>query len=159
MPPRGRAVHIAAAKAVAEKARGTYRKTAAQFKEFARDAQMPESVRALAKESVAQTRELYGHSLDAVLESWERFVVATGQGAVAVNRKAIDIARSNINSGFSLAESLAGAQNFAEAMELQVAYWRKQFGNLSAQAEELRAVSAEVTADVTAPIKARVTLT
>jgi hypothetical protein len=144
-----------AAKAVAEKARGTYRKTA----EFARDAQMPESVRALAKESVVQTRELYGHSLDAVLESWERFVVDNWSGRRAVNRKAIDIARSNINSGFSLAESLAGAQNFAEAMELQVAYWRKQFGNLSAQAEELRALSAKVTADVTAPIKARVTLT
>jgi hypothetical protein len=146
-----------AAKAVAEKGRGTYRKTAAQFEEFARDAQMPESVRALARESVAQTRELYGHSLDAVLESWERFVVAAGQGAVAVNRKAIDIARRNINSGFSLAESLAGAQNFAEAMELQAAYWRKQFGNLSAQAEELSTLSSKVTADVTAPIKARVT--
>lgn len=146
-----------AAKAVAEKARGTYRKSAAQFEEFARDAQMPESVRALARESVAQTRELYGHSLDAVLESWERFVVAAGQGAVAVNRKAIDIARRNINSGFSLAESLAGAQNFAEAMELQAAYWRKQFGNLSAQAEELSTLSSKVTADVTAPIKARVT--
>jgi phasin family protein len=78
---------------------------------------------------------------------------------VAVNRKAIDIARSNINSCFSLAESLAGAQNFAEAMALQVAYWRKQFGNLSAQAEELRTLSTKVTADVTAPIKARVTLT
>jgi hypothetical protein len=36
--------------------------------------------------------------------------VAAGQGAVAVNRKAIDITRHNINSGFNLAESLAGAQ-------------------------------------------------
>ena len=88
-----------ATKAAAKKAHGTYRKTAAQFEEFARDAQMPESVRALAEKSVAQTRELYVHSLEAVLESWERFVVAAGQGAVALNRKAINIALRNINSG------------------------------------------------------------
>ena len=78
-----------ASKAVAERAHGTYRKTAARFEEFAYDAQMPKSVRALAETSVAQTRELYVHSLEAVLESSERFVVAAGQGTVALNRKAI----------------------------------------------------------------------
>ena len=70
-------------KVATEKARGTYRKTAARFEEFAYDAQMPESMRALAEKSVAQTRELYVHSLEAVLESWERFVVAAGQGTVS----------------------------------------------------------------------------
>ena len=129
------------AKAVAEKARGTYRKTAAQFEDFA--------------QNVAQTRELYEHSLEAVLESWERFVVAAGQGAVALNHKAIDIARRNINTGFGLAASLAGAKNLAEAMELQEAYWRKQFGDLTAQGEEMRTLSSKVTADVSAPIKGR----
>ena len=146
-----------APKAVAEKARGTYRKTAAQFKELTRDAQMPESVRALAEKSVAQTRQLYEHSLEAVLESWERLVDAAGQGTVALNRKAIDIARRNINAGFGLAESLAGAKNLAEAMELQAAYWRKQLGELAAQAGEMRTLSTKVTADVSAPIKAGVT--
>ena len=146
-----------APKAAAEKARGTYRKTAAQFEEFARDAQMPESVRALAEKSVAQTRQLYEHSLEAVLESWERLVDAAGQGAVALNRKAIDIARRNINTGFGLAESLAGAKNLAEAMELQAAYWRKQLGELAAQAGEMRTLCTKVTADVAAPIKAQVT--
>jgi hypothetical protein len=146
-----------ASKVVAEKARGTYRKTAAQFEEFARDAQMPESVRTLAEKSVSQTRELYVHSLEAVLESWERFVVAAGQGAVALNRKAIDIARLNINTRFGLAERLAGAKSLAEAMELQTAYWRKQVGELAAQAGEMRTLITKVTADVAAPIKAQVT--
>jgi hypothetical protein len=144
-------------KAVAERARGTYRKTAAQFEEFARDALTPESVRALAEKSVAQTRELYVHSLEAVLESWEGFVVAAGQGAVALNRKAIDIARRNISNGIGLAESLAGAKTVAEAMELQTAYWRKQVGELAAQAGEMRTLTTKVTADVAAPIKAQVT--
>jgi hypothetical protein len=76
---------------------------------------------------------------------------------VAVNRKAIDIARQNINAGFGLAENLAGAKNLAEVMEFQAAYWRKQFGDLTAQAEEMRTLSTKVPADVTAPIKAQVT--
>src|SRR5262245_20856358 len=88
-----------ASKVATEKARGTYRKTAALYEEFAYDAQMPESMRALAEKSVAQTRELHVRSLEAVLESWERFVVTAGQGTVAFNRKAIDIARRNINNG------------------------------------------------------------
>ena len=88
-----------ASKVVAEKARGPYRKTAARYEEFAYDAQLPESMRALAEKSVAQTREFYVHSLEALLESWERFVVAAGQGTVALNRKAIDITRHNINTG------------------------------------------------------------
>ena len=146
-----------ASRAVAERARGTYRKTAARFEEFAYDAQMPELMRALAETSVAQTRELYVHSLEAVLESWERFVVAAGQGTLALNRKAIDITRRNINNGFGLAERLAGAKNLAEAMELQTSYWRSQVGELAAQAGEMRTLSTKMTADVAAPIKAQVT--
>ena len=146
-----------APKTVAEKTRGTFRKTSAQFEELARDAQMPESVRALAEKSVAQTRQLYEHSLEAVLENWERFVDAAGQGAVALNHKAIDIARRNINTGFGFAASLAGAKNLAEVMELQAAYWRKQLSELAAQAGEMRTLSTKVTADVAAPIKAQVT--
>jgi hypothetical protein len=135
------------ASAVAEKERGTYRKTAARFEEFAYDAQMPESMRALAEKSVAQTRELYVHSFEAVLESWERFVVAAGQGTLALNRKAIDITRRNINNSFGLAERLAGAKNLAEAMELQTTYWRKQVVELAPQAGEMRTLTSRVTAD------------
>src|SRR6185369_10452080 len=140
----------------AKKASDTYRKTSAQFEEFVHDAQMPEAMRTLAEKSVAHTRELCEHSLEVVLESWERFVDA-GQGAVALNRKAIDIARHNINTGFGFAVSLARAKNLAEVMELQAAYWRKQLGKLAAQAGEMRTLSTKVTADVAAPIRAQVT--
>jgi hypothetical protein len=146
-----------ASKVAAERAHGTYRKTTTRFEELAYDGQMPESMRALAEKSVAQTRELYVHSLEAVLESWESFLVAAGLGGVALNRKAIDIARRNINAGFGFAERLAGARNVAEAMELQATYWRKQLGEFASQAGEMRTLSTRVTADVAAPIKAQVT--
>ena len=129
-------------KVAAEKARGTYRKTAVRIEEFAYDGQMPESMRALAEKSVAQTREFYVHSLEAVLESWERFVVAAGQGTVALNRKSIAITLRNINTSFGLAERLVGAKNV---------------GELASQAGEMRTLTTKVTADVTAPSRAQVT--
>lgn len=62
-------------------------------------------------------RETYERSKDAlenVMQSWEKSFDAAGQGAVALNRKIIDIAQRNINSSFDLAKSLAGAKNLAE---------------------------------------------
>jgi hypothetical protein len=79
-------------------------------------------MRALAEENIAHTREIYERSkdaLEAVLDSWERTFGAAGQGAVALNHKIIDIAQRNINSGFDLAKSMAGAKNIAEATELK----------------------------------------
>jgi phasin len=144
--------------APAEKARDSYRKTAAQFEELAGNTKVPEAVRALAEKNITQTREVYERSkdaLEAVLVSWERSFDAAGQGAAALNRKVIDVAQRNINSGFDLAKSLAGAKNLAEALELQAAYWRKQFGVLTAQAEEVGALSTKVTADAAEPIKSQ----
>ena len=140
----------------AEKARDSYRKRAAQFEELAGNTEVPEAMRVLAEKNITQTREVYEHSkdaLEAVLASWERSFDATGQGAVALNRKVMDIAQRNINSGFDLAKSLAGAKTLAEAIELQAAYWRTQFGVMTAQAEEVRALSTNVTADAAEPIK------
>ena len=120
-------------------------------------AETAEAMRALVQNNITKTRELYERSKDALeasLESWERSYDAVGQGAVALNRKVIDIAQRNINSSFDLAKSLAGAKNLAEAMELQGAYWRKQLDALTAQAEEVRTLSTKVTADAAAPMKA-----
>jgi len=55
-----------------------------------------------------------------------------------------------------LATSLAGAKNLADIVERQAAFWRKQFSVLTAQAEEVCALSTRVTADAAEPIKAQV---
>jgi phasin len=147
------------AKVAADKARATYRKTAEEFEQFTKDGQMPEAMRVFAEKNIAQSREIYERSKDAlesVLESWERTFDAAGQGAVALNRKVIDITRRNISSGFDFAKSLAGAKTMAEAMELHSSYWSKQLNALRAQAEEMRDLSTRVTSDVVEPAKAQV---
>ena len=102
-----------------------------------------------------QARKNYRDAMipNASVASLERTFDAAGQGAVAFNRKIIDIAQRSVNSGFDLAKSLAGAKNLAEAMELQGAYWRKQFGALAAQAEEVRALSTKMAAAASEPLK------
>jgi phasin len=144
----------------AEKARDTYRKTTAQFEALTVDTAFPEVARDFAEKTVAQTREAYDRSkeaLEAGLDAMERSFDAAGQGAAALNRKIIDIAQRNLNSGFDLAKSLAGAKDLAQVLELQGAYWCKQFGTLAAQAEEVRALSTKVATDSVEPIKAHVT--
>jgi phasin len=145
--------------AAAEQARKTYRDVAVQLGHLGLDTAVPEGVRALAEKTVAQTRDAYDRSLDAFdasLTTFERSFDAAGQGAAAFNRKIVDIARRNVDASFDLATSLASAKNLADMVELQAAYWRKQFSALTAQAEEVHALSTKVTAAAAEPIKAHV---
>jgi phasin len=140
--------------AAAEMAREAYRKTIAQFEPAALEAAIPESVRSMAEKTVAYERSK--GALEAGLDAVEKTLDAAGQGATALNRKVIDIAQRNVNSGFDLAKSLAGAKTVPQAVELQSEYWRKQLKSLPAQAEELRVLSIKVAADTLDPIKAQI---
>ena len=113
-------------------------------------------MRTFAEKSVVQTREFCEHSLEAVFESWERFVDA-GQGALALNRKAIDIARRNINSGFGLAVSLAGRRTSLRLWNCRQPIGASSLANWRPKPGEMRTLATKVTADVAAPIKAQVT--
>jgi phasin len=141
--------------AAADQAR---RKTTDQLGNLGLDTAVPEGVRALAEQAVAQTRKAYDRSLDAFdasLTTFERTFDAAGQGAAAFNRKIVDLARRNVDANFDLATSLAGAKDLADMVELQAAFWRKQFGVLTAQAEEVRALSTKVTAATVEPLKSQ----
>ena len=146
--------------AAADKSREATRKTNGQFEALTLDAAFSEAVRELAEKSVDQTREAYDRakdSFEAAVDTMARSFDALGQGAAALNRKIIEIAQENVSSGFDLAKSLATARTLAEMVELRATYWRKQLSALAAQAEEVRALSTKVTADMAAPINAHVT--
>ena len=140
---RGRAGnkhHKPAAIIAAERVRDTHRTTTALFERFP-GTQVPDTFRVLAERNVAHTRELYEGSkntLQAVLESWQKSFGAAGQGAAVLNRRFIDLAERNINTGFDLATGLAGARDFGEVMELQATYWRKLLGELRVEGGQRR---------------------
>ena len=126
-----------------------HRGIAAQFEKF-RDTQVPDTMRELAERSVAQTREVYEHSkntLQSVLESWKKSFGTAGQGVTALNQKIIDMAERNIDTSFDLAMNLCRAKSLTEVMELQTAYWQKQFGELKSLTDEVRRRSAKTRVD------------
>jgi len=146
--------------ATADQARKAYRNVTSQLGLLGLDTSIPEGVRSVAEKTVAQSRDVYDqskHALDASIATFERSFDAAGQGAIAFNRKIVDIAQRNLNSVFDLAQSLARAKDLAEVVELQSAYWQKQFSALTAQADEVRALSTKVTAAAAEPIKAQMT--
>lgn len=131
---------------------GSRSETAPQTTGGFQDAQVPDPMRALAEQSVAQTRAAYEHSkgaLRSVLESWQRSFDAVGQGAVEFNRKMIDVADRRIASNFDLARRFAKAKNVGEFITIQQDYWRSTFSDLNAQAEDVRAQSSRLLATAT----------
>jgi hypothetical protein len=135
--------------AAAEQAGKNYRDVTTKLGRLGLDTSVPAAVRTMAEKAVAQSREVYDHSkdaLDASIATFERTFNAAGQGAAAFNRKIINVAERNVNSVFDLAKSLSGAKKLTAIVELQAVYWRRRFEVLTAQAEEVSALSTKFTA-------------
>jgi phasin len=143
---------------VAEQARKQYRDVTTQLSHIGLDTAIPEGVRDLAEKTVANTRDAYDRSMDAFevsVATFEKSFYAASEDVAAFNRNIADIARRNVSSTFDLATGLAGAKDLADVMKLQAAYWRKQVEALTAQAEEVRALSSRVTAASAEPFKSQ----
>jgi hypothetical protein len=70
------------------------------------------------------------------LQALEKSFDVAGQSTAALRRNIIDIAHRNLGLGFDLAMGFAGASNLSDVVELQAAYWRKQFDAFTAQPDE-----------------------
>ena len=73
------------------------------------------------------------HVLERAFESIELSFRAAKLGTVAVNRKLIDIARTNVSSSFDLAMGLATAKTPMETAQLQMAFFDQHMKTLAAQ--------------------------
>ena len=91
--------------------------------------------------------------LTSPLDTFERSFKAAGQNAVAVNQKLLDFARANVTSTLDFAVSLATASSPMQMMQLQMSYWDERVKALVSQAEELRALSADLMAKTSEPIR------
>jgi hypothetical protein len=61
-----------------------------------------------------------------------------GQGALAVNRKLVEMAQANMQASLDFAMRLATVKTPMELMSLQMSYWQERMGSFARQAEELR---------------------
>jgi hypothetical protein len=95
-----------------------------------------------------------GRLLETAVDTFERTFKAAGQGTIEVNRKLLDFTRANVSSGFDFAMSLASASSPVQIMQLQMSFWDERMKVLASQAEELRALSADLVAKTSEPIRA-----
>jgi hypothetical protein len=86
-------------------------------------------------------------------DSFERSFKEARQGTVAVNRKLIDFARANLNSSLEHVRDLAAATSPVRVMRLQMEFWHDCLETFASQAQELRALSAELVARANEPIR------
>jgi phasin len=121
-------------------AREPYRKGSNRLGELL-ETPFPRVAREFAEKTVDQTREAYERSnrtLEAAMQTLEKSFDSAGQGINVLRRKIFDIAEKNLNLGFDLAKNLASARNLSEIVELQAAFWRKQFDAFTTPSEEVR---------------------
>ena len=126
----------------------------------AADFSVPESVRSLAETMVAQNRDIYERTretMEDAIDALESTLDRAGQGTAELNRKVIDIAQSNFNSGFDLAKEMAGVETLPQLVEIQTAFMRRQFDRLNAQAGEIRALATKITNETSEPVKSHLT--
>lgn len=109
----------------------------------------------LAKTRVApaEPAALPPHELESAVASIERSFQAASQGTVEVNRMLFDIGRQTVASGLDLVRSLAAATSPVEVARLQLAFFDERMKALLHQAEELRALSADLVAKANEPLR------
>jgi phasin len=121
--------------------------------------EVPVAFRDFAEKSIAQARDTYAkmkaaaeEATDMVEDTYE----TAREGAFAIGVKALDAAKTNSDASFAFAKDLFGAKTFAEVIELQSAFARKQFDAVSAQFKEIQDLTSKLVADTTKPVTAKV---
>jgi hypothetical protein len=126
---------------------------AAKREELARQPQAPAPTPAKAHVAAGEANGAQPRALESAVSTIERSLQAASQGTVEVNRMLLDIGRQNVASGLDLARSLAAAKSPIEAARLHLAFWEERMKALLHQAEELRALSADLVAKANEPIR------
>jgi hypothetical protein len=149
--PKERASEAIAARKKAEAAVPAVKPTA---KAPARPAEQPAANAAVKPSAVAQAASSRPvHAFAGTADTIERSFEEARQGTIAVNRKLIDFARENLNSSLEHARDLAAARSPVSVMRLQMEFWHECLELFASQAQELRAMSAELVERANEPIR------
>lgn len=121
--------------------------------------EVPAGFREFAEKSVAQARDTYAKMKSAAEDASDvvedTFETARA-GVFSLSVKALDAVKTNSDASFALARDLFGAKTFADVIELQTAYARKQFDAVTAQFREFQELTQKIVTDTAKPVTAQV---
>ena len=116
--------------------------------------QLNETFRSMTQKSMEQSKEAYGRmkaAADDATKALESTMENAHQGSLQLSKKAIDAMRTNAELGFAHLDSMMSAKSFAEVIEMQTAYVRKQVEMATDQAKDMQAISQTVAKDMMKP--------
>lgn len=119
-------------------------------------AKMSEAFRTMTERSMEQSRQAYGRLKDAsdqATHTLESTLENAHNGSLALSKRAIEGMRAQAEANFSHMEKLAGVRSFAEFMEVQTSFLRRQIEMATDQARDMQNLSQSVTRDVTQPAR------
>jgi phasin len=118
--------------------------------------EVPAAFREIADQAVTGSKDAYAKLKTAAEDATEAFedsYETTRTGLVALTRTSLDNAKSHTDATYAFVRDFMGVKSFAEAVELQAAFARKQFETLSEQTRELQALAQKVSTDATRPVR------
>ena len=120
-------------------------------------AEMPAVFRDFAEKALTGSKEAYAKMKTAAEEATEAFedsVETTRSGMLEFGRKSIDVAKTNSDAAFAYFKDLLTAKTFAEVLELQTSFAKKQAEIVTAQIKEFQEMSQKYATEASRPLKA-----
>jgi phasin len=126
----------------------------------AKDARIPENVKALAEDSVAKTRDAYSKMSSAARDGakiFENVMISAQAGANSIGETVLRNAETNTEAVFDAAHAISRAGTLPEIVRLQTSFVQKQLAAASTQTKELFELSMKVTQQTFAPLNSAAT--
>ena len=120
------------------------------------------TLRASVEKGLAQTRDAYAKAKAAADESaaaLETSYAAARAGVAAINAKAFDTLRANVEANFDFLKSSFAAATVADYVELQGEFARQRIDAAADQAKEIGALAQKAAIDAVGPLNAQIAKT
>ena len=118
--------------------------------------EMPEMIRSMSEQGLAQTREAYARMKSAAEEATdvlEETFSTTRDGMLQVHTQALEAAKANADATFDFVKRLLTVTSVSDAVQLQTAFARERFEAFVDYSKDFQATVGKVTADASKPAK------
>ncbi len=125
-------------------------------------AEIQQSFRSALEKGVVESRAAFVKvktSADETATAFEVSFAAANDGARAINAKAFEALRANVEANFDFLKAAFAAKSLSDLVALQAEFARKQVEAMTGQTKDLGALTQKTMADAVEPIKEQVAKT
>ena len=125
-------------------------------------AEMQDSVRVVLEKGVAETRAVYEKAkaaADEAANAFESSFAAAKDGVLAINVKALEALRANVDANFDFVKAAFSARSLSDLVALQSEFTRKQVEAVTGQSKEIGAMAQKLMSQAADPLKNQVAKT